>query len=249
MIKISQTLFFDNNYDKILSKEVDNMSKKKSKSYVQMKEKKSKNEEYDILNPLKEYEYIEPKKKFPIKQILLIFFIIIIIILIIIFFALIDKKTTETNSNTTSNDNNITTNSTTTTTTTTIDKNQNEEITTETLTCHTITTEENIEIKVQVTANFYENQLKSDINYMILTLKNEDSRTLFDNYVLTLQMFAIYLSDDEAYEVSESTTDNEFILEIKTTYSEDKTIEGNLSYNESYESVKQKLLDLGHTCE
>ena len=84
---------------------------------------------------------------------------------------------------------------------------------------------------------------------MSVKLTNENSRELFDNYVITLQMFAIYLSDDETYEVSESTTDNEFILSIKTTYSENKTIESNLYYNESYESVKQKLIALGHTCE
>lgn len=225
------------------------MSKKKSKSYVQMKEKTAKNEEYDILNPLKEYEYIEPKKKFPIKQILLAFFIIIIIILIIIFFALIDKKNAEINSNNTNSNNDIKTNSTTKTTTRETTKNQNGEITNETLICHTTTTDGDLEITAQVTANFYENQLKSDINYMSVKLTNENSRSLFDNYVMALQMFAVYLSDDQTYEVSESTTDNEFILSIKTTYTEDKTIESNLSYNESYESVKQKLIDLGHTCE
>ena len=236
------------------------MGKKKSKSYVQMKEKNNKKVEHDVLNPLKEYEYVEPPKKFPIKKFLLLFFCFIAIILIIVFFALIDKKTAEmdnnnTNNNYSSNNTNKKTTTTTTTTTTnqntttTTTKQETEEKSNQSLVCHTTTVDGDLEITAQVTANFYNNQLKSDINYMSVKLTNENSRALFDNYVITLQMFAVYLSDEETYDVSETTTDNEFILSITTTYSENEKIESNLYYNESYESVKQKLIDLGHTCE
>ena len=223
------------------------MSKKKSKSYVQMKEKNNKTIEHDIFNKnnglisfrcyattqlpryffrvlsnvsdiiirrTKKVNYIEPPKKFPIKKFLLIFFCIIIIILIIIFFALIDKKTAEIGNKNSSNntEQNKTTTTTTTTTKTTTNKPQIEEKSNQSLVCHTTTVDGDLELTTQVTANFYDNQLKSDINYMSVKLTNENSRELFDNYVITLQMFAIYLSDDETYEVSESTTDNEFIL-------------------------------------
>ena len=199
----------------------------------------------DIINPFKKYEYVEPKKKFPIKNILLCFFIVIAIILIIIFLKIIDNKSskmnTENQNTTTQKKIIITMNSTTSST------NKIEDIT-ETLVCNSINNENNIETEVQITANFHNKKLRSDVNYMRITLLDEAARDEFDKSVSVLQMFSIYLSENTEYEIIDSIDTNEFIISIKTDYNSGKDIESNLKYDEDYESVKQKLIALGHEC-
>lgn len=225
------------------------MAKRKNKSFVEMKVKENNNEE-NIINPLKQYEYIEPKKKAPIKQILLIIFTIIAITLVIILLKLIDNHNNDiTNVENTSNNQKSTNNlNLLTTTTATTTSNENEKIT-ETLICSSTSLENNLQIDTQVTANFHNNKLRSDINYLHIKLLDESAKDEFNNYITVLQMFSLYLMENSDYEITDDTREDEFSISIKTNYQENQVTESNLSYNEDYESVKQKLIELGHECQ
>lgn len=227
------------------------MAKKKNKSFVEIK-KNNDDFNQNIIDPLKQYEYVEPPKKLPIKQILLIFSVIITIYLILVFLKMIDKHDHEINkSNDTNNQQinqpNNTSNIPNTLTTTKPNPENNEEIT-ETLVCSSSTIEDNLQIDVKVITNFHNKKLRSDENLMTIKLLDQNSKEKFDNYVTTLQMFSIYLMENSNYEITDYNDDNAFSISIKTTYTKDMEIESNLSYDEDYESVKQKLIELGHQC-
>lgn len=227
------------------------MAKKKNKSFVEIK-KNNDDFNQNIIDPLKQYEYVEPPKKLPIKQILLIFSVIITICLILVFLKIIDKHDHEINkSNDTNNQQinqpNNTSNIPNTLTTTKPKPKNNEEIT-ETLVCSSSTIEDNLQIDVKVITNFHNKKLRSDENLMTIKLLNQNSKEKFDNYVTTLQMFSVYLMENSNYEITDYNDDNAFSISIKTTYTKDMEIESNLSYDEDYESVKQKLIELGHQC-
>lgn len=220
------------------------MAKKKNKSFVEIKKKDS-NLDENIINPLKQYEYIEPPKKLPIKQIILVISIIITIVLSIIFLKIINSHSSKTIKDTSTNLN-TKTNLTLQTTTTKVETN-NEQIT-ETLVCSSRTTEDGIQFDTIVTAYFSNRKLRYDENYMSVTLLNESSKEKFDNYVTFLQMFVLYSMENNNYKIDNYSEENKFGFTIKTTYTKDQTSESSLSYDEDYESVKQKLIELGHTC-
>ena len=83
---------------------------------------------------------------------------------------------------------------------------------------------------------------------MTIKLLDENSKEEFDNYITVLQMFSLYLIEEDNYNITTDTKDNEYSMAIKTTYLENQSIESNLSYDEDYESVKLKLIELGHQC-
>ncbi len=219
------------------------MAKKHNKSFVEIK--KDNNSDSTIINPLEQYEYIEPPKKIPIKQIALVITIIITITLIFIFFKIIDKKSFKPDETVKSEQ--TTKIDTYKTTTTEKEQNKNDKIT-ETLVCTSSTIEDNLQIDIKVTTNFHNKKLRSDENLMTIKLLNETAKEQFDNYVTTLQMFSLYLMENSNYEITDYTDDNQFSISIKTTYTKDNKIESNLTYDEDYESVKQKLIELGHSC-
>lgn len=224
------------------------MAKKKNKSFVEIK-KNDDDFNQNIIDPLKQYEYIEPKKKVPIKQILLVLAVIATICLILIFLKMIDSHNIEIKKSTDGNNqqNNKTNISLNTSTTTKPKQDNNEEIT-ETLVCSSSNIEDNLQIDVKVIANFHNKKLRSDENLMTVKLLDENSKEKFDNYVTTLQMFSLYLMENSNYEITDYNDDDAFSISIKTTYSKDMEIESNLNYDEDYESVKQKLIELGHQC-
>lgn len=224
------------------------MAKKKNKSFVEIK-KNDDDFNQNIIDPLKQYEYIEPKKKLPIKQILLVLAVIATICLILIFLKMIDSHNIEIKKSTDGNNqqNNKTNISLNTSTTTKPKQDNNEEIT-ETLVCSSSNIEDNLQIDVKVIANFHNKKLRSDENLMTVKLLDENSKEKFDNYVTTLQMFSLYLMENSNYEITDYNDDDAFSISIKTTYSKDMEIESNLNYDEDYESVKQKLIELGHQC-
>lgn len=229
------------------------MSKQKNKSFVEIKAKKNNNNEENIIDPFKKYEYIEPKKKKPIKQIILTIFIIIAITLTIILAKIIDKSINiEQEQNI---DDNTTTTSTTTQTTTTNNINNTtnnvveNNIITETLICNSEIFENNLQFYNQTTANFYNNKLRNDINYMSIKLLDESAKEEFDTYVDILKMFSLYLNTKyDYYDITEYTSENEFSLSIKTIYQQNQKTENSLLYDEEYDSVKQKLIKLGYEC-
>lgn len=223
------------------------MAKEKNKSFVELKENKTNNQE-NIINPLEQYEYIEPKKKLPIKKILLVISIIITITLIIIFLKMINNYSEDINKKDLDKSNDNTTNNfNTLTTTTTTTQNQNDLIT-ETLVCSSSFIENNLQFETIVTANFHNQKLRSDENLISITLLDETSRDDFNNYTTFLQMFILYSYADSDYEINSYPEESKYGLSIKTIYKEDTPSENNLSYDEGYETVKQKLIELGHTC-
>lgn len=223
------------------------MAKEKNKSFVELKENKTNNQE-SIINPLEQYKYIEPKKKLPIKKILLVISIIIAITLMVIFLKMInnykediDKKDLDKpNEKTTNNFNTLTTTTTTT-------QNQNDLIT-ETLVCSSSFVENNLQFEAIITANFHNQKLRSDENLISITLLDETAREDFNNYTAFLQMFILYSYADSDYEITSYPEDSKYGLSIKTIYKEDTPSENNLTYDEDYETVKQKLIELGNTC-
>ena len=223
------------------------MAKQKNKSFVELKENKTNNQE-NIIDPFKQYEYIEPKKKIAIKQIMLVIAIIIAIILVVIFLKIINSY-----SDKPINDNSMNLNKTSTTIlklqTTTTNAEINKEQITETLVCSSVTTENNIQFDTIVTAHFYNRKLRFDENFMSITLLNKAAQEEFDNYVTYLQMFVLYSVENDDYEIDTYSEENKFGFSIKTIYQKDQTTESSLSYDEDYEVVKQKLIELGHNCQ
>lgn len=213
----------------------------KNKSFVEIKE--DNNSSKNIIDPLEKYKYIEPKKKLNIKKILIIIFSIISILLIIILLKIVDInfnkskeiKNTESINKTTSFD--------------TTKQNTNESDTiTETLVCSTNEIQNNIQINTIVTAKFHNKKLREDSNKIIIKLLNESSREDYDKYISILQMFSLYLTENSGYDITYIDDNNEFSLEMITKYQKDKQIESNLEYDEDYDSVKQKLIELGNNC-
>lgn len=214
---------------------------KKNKSYIEIKE--DNNDKENIINPLEKYKYIEPKKKINIKKILLVVFSIISIFLIIILLKIIDNnfnKNEETN-------NTETTNKTTSFNTTTQTTDELDAIT-ETLVCSTNELENNMQIETIITAKFHNKKLREDSNKITIKLLDESSKEDYDKYISVLQMFSLYLTENSGYDITYTDEDNEFSLEITTTYQKDKKIDSNLEYDEDYDSVKQKLIELGNNC-
>lgn len=223
------------------------MSKRKNKSFVELKENKTNNKE-NIIDPFKQYEYIEPQKKLPIKQIILVIGIMITISLMIIFLKIINSYSSKPiNNNSTTSDKTKTTTLERQTTTTKPQTN-NEQIT-ETLVCSSTTTENNIQFKTIITAYFYNKKLRSDENFMSVKLLNKSAEEEFNNYVTYLQMFVLYSIENGSYEMDSYSEENEFGFSIKTTYVKDKETESSLAYDDDYDLVKQKLINLGHTCQ
>ncbi len=224
------------------------MAKKKNKSFVEIKEK-AEDFNQNLIDPLKQYEYIEPKKKAPIKQILLLIATIITISLIIIFLKMIEQRNKEIYkpNNTNNQQTNKTNDEVNISPVTKPEKNNREEIT-ETLVCSSSSIEDDLQIDIKVTTNFHDKKLRSDENLMTIKLLNENSKEKFNNYVTTLQMFSLYLMENSNYEITDYNDKDQFSISIKTTYTEDNKIESNLNYDEDYESVKQKLIELGHEC-
>lgn len=220
------------------------MAKKKNKSFVEIK-KKDDNFDENIINPLKQYEYIEPQKKMPIKQIFLVIAVIITIILVIILLKLMSNHSNKQIKDTSTNLDRKT-NLTLQTTTTKVEAN-NEQIT-ETLVCSSKTTENGIQFDTVVTAYFNNKKLRYDENYMSIALLNESSKEEFDNYVTFLQMFVLYSIENNSYKIDSYSEENKFGFSIKTTYTKDQSSESSLSYDDDYDIVKQKLIELGHTC-
>ena len=192
----------------------------KNKSFVEIKE--DNNSSKNIIDPLEKYKYIEPKKKLNIKKILIIIFSIISIILIIILLKIVDINFNK--SKEIKNTESI--NKTTSFDTTKQNTNESDTIT-ETLVCSTNEIQNNIQIDTIVTAKFHNKKLR------------EDS---------ILQMFSWYLTENSGYDVTYIDDNNEFSLEMITKYQKDKQIESNLEYDEDYDSVKQKLIELGNNC-
>ncbi len=224
------------------------MAKKKNKSFVEIK-KNNDDFNQNIIDPLKQYEYVEPKKKVPIKQILLVLAVIVTICLILIFFKIIDNHDNEINkSNDANSQQTNKPNTNLNTSTTTKPKQDDNDKITETLVCSSSNIEDNLQIDVKVIANFHDKKLRSDENLMTIKLLDQNSKDKFDNYVTTLQMFSLYLMENSNYEITDYNDDNAFSISIKTTYTKDTKIESNLNYDEDYESVKQKLIGLGHNC-
>jgi len=211
----------------------------KNKSFVEIK---GKNNNENIINPLDKYKYIEPKKKVNKKYIFLIILSIILILLIIILLKIIDNKF-----NKEKTEENETINMTSTINTKTESKNEENNIT-ETLVCETSKTENNIEIDTIITAKFYNKKLREDSNKIIVKLLDENSKSSYNQYISILKMISLYLVENSSYDINYIDESNEFTLEIITTYEKDKEIDSNLEYDEDYESVKQKLIEIGNNC-
>ncbi len=226
--------------------------RKKNKSFVEIKSKNKNMEDNfeNIINPLKKYEYVEKKKKLPLKNILIVIFIIMALLLIILLLKLIDAK----NNQITTNIEHNTTKQTkdeqlSLLTTTTSNINTNTDEITESLTCSSSNIEKHLKIDTIIVTNFHNQKLRTDINKIHITLLDENFKEEFDNYISILQMFSLYLLDKSNYEITSEENNNEYEFSIKTTYLENQQLESNLSYDEDYNSVKQKLMNLGHTCQ
>lgn len=234
------------------------MAKDKNKSFVEIKENDVSNNE-NIIDPFKKYEYIEEKKKFPIKNILLIFFSILIIILIIIFLKLINMREEQMNMpnnkqeplTNTHIDNNKTTSTTpSTTSSTTISttkKDENDQIT-EALTCYHTQIENGISIENEITTYFANGKLRSELNILKVDLLDEINREEFDSYINVLKIFSISLDDENTFEIDQTEATNNYTISIKTTYEKNKNIESSFTYDESYDSIKKKLIEGNYNC-
>ena len=226
------------------------MAKEKNKSFVQMKGKSKTNE--NIIDPLKQYEYIEPKKKINIKKIILIISCVFILILIIILFKITDnynennENTVIDNSVTTTTKTAITTPSTTVTTTTIQQTQNNTEY--DKLICKLSDIEESMNIETQIVINFENGQLRSDEKTMHISLLNENNKEIFDKYTETLELFGKYLDSDKIYQVETEKKDNEYTFNVITTYEENYENDTTLSYNQSYDSVKNQMEELNYIC-
>lgn len=230
------------------------MAKEKNKSFVEIKETDISNND-NVIDPLKKYEYIDEKKKFPIKNILLIFFSLLIIILIIIFFKLINKHEEQLNVPgnkqepiTNTHINNKTTTSTTTSTTIPTTKNEENNTITESLTCHHTQTENNISVENEITTYFANGKLRSELNILKVNLLNDSDKEKYNSYIDVLKLFAISLDDGGTFEINQTEAENNYTISIKTTYSANKKIESNFTYDESYDSIKQKLIGGNYNC-
>ena len=204
----------------------------KNKSFVKIDE--SIEDQIDIIDPLKKFEYQEPPKKKPFKQFFLILGTIIVIIGFIIFINIINKKNKEKlNNNEPKNydnyeiinktdeeiaknelkkDNNEQTQENT--------ENIKETPITEQLICEDIDTQYYLEVNTKTTVNFSNNQLKNTVNEINVKLLDESSREYFDQYISIMQAFLIYLKSDSNYDTTYKLSDNEYYVSIKTTYSE-----------------------------
>lgn len=229
------------------------MAKGKNKSFVQMKGKKNLNE--NIINPLKQYEYIEPKKKIDIKKIILIISCIFILILIIILFKITDnysenKDSIKNNSISTNKQTNITTTKTTITTisTTITDSTTPNNIENDKLICKASNIEENMKIETQVVINFENKKLRTDEKTMNISLLNENNKETFNKYIETLEIFGQYLKSNEIYKVETEKKDNEYRFNVITTYQENNDDDTTLSYNQPYDSVKSQMEELNYIC-
>ncbi len=230
------------------------MAKEKNKSFVEIKENDVPNNE-NIIDPFKKYEYIEEKKKFPIKNVLLIFFSMLIIILIIIFLKLINMREEQMNVpnnkqepvTNTYIDNNKTTSTTSSTAISTTKKNENEKIT-ESLTCYHTQTENGISIENEITTYYTNGKLRSELNTLKVILLDEISKDEFDSYITVLKLFSISLGDEETFQIDQKEAEDNYTISIKTTYNANKKIESNFTYDESYDSIKQKLVEGNYNC-
>lgn len=249
-------MFFLINYDKILYGS-DNMEK--NKSFVKIDE--SIEDQIDIIDPLKKFEYQEPPKKKPFKQFFLILGAIMVIIGLIIFINIINTKDKEKlNNNESKNydnyeiinktdeeiaknelkeDNNEQTQENT--------ENIKETPITEQLICEEVDTQYYLEVNAKTTVNFSNNQLKNTVNEINVKLLDESSREYFDQYVSIMQAFLIYLNSDSNYY---KLSDNEYYISIKTTYSEltNSDSELELQFNDTYDTALEKLTNSGQTC-
>lgn len=222
------------------------MAKKKNKSFVEIKDSNKTGNEENILDPFKKYEYVEEKKKFPIKKILFVLFTILAIVLIIILIKIISIRDNKIIKNDDVSKTKTTTEQLNLSTTTKVNE---EDIITETLFCSSSTVDGNLQMDTNITAKFHDKKLRSDINNLHIKLLDENAREEFDNYVTVLQMFSLYLAEEDNYNITNDSKDNEYDFSIQTTYSKDQEIESNLSYDEDYDSVRQKLIELGHSCQ
>lgn len=230
------------------------MSKRKNKSFVKINENKKIKEE--ILNPLKQYDYIEPPKKFPVKKLILALFTIILIVLIILLSQIISKeiKKEKQNIQNTTTTNNFftmknTTTTTTETTTTTIDTNEvnNNEIT-ETLVCSKTTEKDGLIYVESITTEFNNKKLRNDITSINIKQINENSSQNFKDQILLYEIMTSYLEDVDNCEVTNKITDTEYQLNIKTLYKENEQVNGLFSYNYDYDKTLSELQSLGYKC-
>lgn len=221
---------------------------KNNKSFVEIKENNDNQE--NIINPLEQYKYIEPKKKPNIKKIFLIIFSFIAIILLVILFKITSDYS---NKNLTKEDKTTTENSKTSTTiittTTTIPTTENiNQVEKDTLKCYSKITENNIEVETEIIINFDNNKLRSDFKTMNVNLLNENSKEYFNNYVKLLEELGEYLKQDEIYELSTEKFENKYIFKVKTTYKENQNTNSTLNYDENYSEVKTKMEKLDYEC-
>lgn len=221
---------------------------KNNKSFVEIKENNDNQE--NIINPLEQYKYIEPKKKPNIKKIFLIIFSFIAIILLVILFKITSDYS---NKNLTKEDKttieNSKTSTTIITTTTTIPTTENiNQVEKDTLKCYSKITENNIDVETEIIINFDNNKLRSDFKTMNVNLLNENSKEYFNNYVKLLEELGEYLKQDEIYELSTEKFENKYIFKVKTTYKENQNTNSTLNYDENYSEVKTKMEKLDYEC-
>ena len=133
------------------------------------------------------------------------------------------------------------------TTTSTTEKYETEEIT-DTLTCSYTYTENNILFENIFITYFHDKKLRSDMNTMSVTLLNKNNQEDFDNYITILKLVSIELAQDYDSQIEENTEENKYTLAIKTTYMPNQSTDSNVEYDETYESVYQKMLENNYQC-
>lgn len=228
------------------------MAKRKNQSFVKINENKKIKEE--ILNPLKQYEYIEPKKKLPLKKLILFFFTIILIFLILLLANIVSKEIkTEKKKiqNTTTTNNFFTmknTTTTTTTTTTTYSNNINSNEITETLTCSKTTEKDGLLYTESIITEYNNKKLRNDITSINIRQITDDSTQTFKDQLFLYEIMSSYLDDEKNCEITNKIEEKEYQLNIKTLYHENETVKGLFSYNYDYDKALKELITLGYEC-
>ena len=115
-----------------------------------------------------------------------------------------------------------------------------------TLICYKEETDMGLTLKNEYQANFHDNKLQNDIN--IITIVNNSSQENYENMVEMMEMFGLLLSDYPQYKTETNETDNQYTFKTTITYSADVDSMNELKYNEEYESVKEKIINMGYQC-
>ena len=194
----------------------------------------------DLIDPLNKYKYVEKEKKNYGKKFIYFFFLCLMVVLIFVAVKIINNKVDT-----------MVENSTTTTTTiektTTIPTTKPQLVITETLTCSLNSDVEGITQNNTIISYFSQGKLQRNFIKYDIKLIDENYSSNYNQLVQYMILFALSI-DETGIDVNNNKKDDSYELTIDTNLASG-AVSDVFVYNEDYDSVLEKIKNMGYTCQ